>query len=139
MVKLTVATLDQLEQAVSSLLDNIPKGVVLFQGPMGAGKTTTISAICRALGVQDQLSSPTFSLVNEYQTLSGESVYHFDFYRIDDETEAMDMGYEDYFWSGQWCFVEWPEKIPNLLPSRFTLIRLSVENEVRFLEVKVKK
>lgn len=137
-MKLTIHSIAELDVAVREILASIPKGVVLFQGPMGAGKTTTISAICRALGVEDHLSSPTFSLVNEYQSGEGESIYHFDFYRIEDEAEAMDMGYEDYFWSGDWCFVEWPEKIPNLLPSRFTLIRLSVENEVRSLEVKIK-
>ncbi|NVK04199.1 MAG: tRNA (adenosine(37)-N6)-threonylcarbamoyltransferase complex ATPase subunit type 1 TsaE [Flavobacteriia bacterium] len=137
-MKLTIHSIAELDEAVREILASIPKGVVLFQGPMGAGKTTTISAICRALEVEDHLSSPTFSLVNEYQSGEGESIYHFDFYRIEDEAEAMDMGYEDYFWSGDWCFVEWPEKIPNLLPSRFTLIRLSVENEVRTLEVKIK-
>lgn len=135
---ISVHSLAELDNAVEQILKDIPKGVVLFQGPMGAGKTTTISAMCRALGVSDHLSSPTFSLVNEYASAQGDPIYHFDFYRIDDEAEAMDMGYEDYFWSGHWCFVEWPEKIPNLLPSRFTLIRLSVEEDVRILEIKVK-
>lgn len=135
---ISVHSLAELDNAVEQILKDIPKGVVLFQGPMGAGKTTTISAMCRSLGVSDHLSSPTFSLVNEYASAQGDPIYHFDFYRIDDEAEAMDMGYEDYFWSGHWCFVEWPEKIPNLLPSRFTLIRLSVEEDVRTLEIKVK-
>jgi ATPase, YjeE family len=91
--------------------------VFAFHGEMGAGKTTFIKAICEKLGVEDIINSPTFSIVNEYRANSGELIYHFDFYRIKDENEALDFGYEDYFYSGSLCFIEWPEKIPSLLPS----------------------
>ena len=91
---------------------------------MGAGKTTFIKAICQYLGVKEHATSPTFSIVNEYVGTEGK-IYHFDFYRLKNETEALDMGYEEYFYSGSYCFVEWPEKIPNLLPDHY--IRVSVE------------
>ena len=89
---------------------------LLFYGQMGVGKTTLIKELCKSLGVLDNISSPTFSLVNEYQTAKNDKVYHFDFYRIEDEEEAYDIGIEDYFDSKNWCFVEWPENIVNLLP-----------------------
>ncbi|MDU1905249.1 MAG: tRNA (adenosine(37)-N6)-threonylcarbamoyltransferase complex ATPase subunit type 1 TsaE [Dysgonomonas sp.] len=91
--------------------------VFAFHGEMGAGKTTFIKAICEKLGVEDVINSPTFAIVNEYRANSGELIYHFDFYRIKDENEALDFGYEDYFYSGSLCFIEWPEKIPSLLPT----------------------
>jgi tRNA threonylcarbamoyladenosine biosynthesis protein TsaE len=90
--------------------------VFLFYGSMGAGKTTFIRAICEELGVEESVNSPTFAIVNEYRSSEGDPIYHFDFYRINQEEEAYDFGYEDYFYSGELCFVEWPEKIENLLP-----------------------
>ena len=98
---------------------------MLFQGAMGAGKTTLIKALCQKLGVSDRVSSPTFSLVNEYQALEGK-VFHFDLYRIEEEHEALDFGIEEYWDSGAWCFVEWAERIPSLLPSSYTEVQLSV-------------
>ena len=92
---------------------------------MGAGKTTFINALCAELGVMDNTSSPTFSLVNEYQGAQ-ETIYHFDFYRLKDEEEALDMGYEEYFYSDAYCFVEWPEKIPNLLPADARTVAIEV-------------
>lgn len=91
--------------------------VFAFCGEMGAGKTTFIKAVCEKLGVEDVINSPTFAIVNEYRANSGELIYHFDFYRIKDEQEAFDFGYEDYFFSGAICFIEWPERIESLLPS----------------------
>ena len=88
---------------------------ILFYGDMGAGKTTLISAIVKALGGTTEVSSPTFSIVNEYQ-VKDDKVYHFDFYRIDDITEVLDIGIEDYLYSGHWIFIEWPEKIDEILP-----------------------
>jgi len=99
--------------------------VFLFYGDMGAGKTTLIKALCAQLGVTDATSSPTFALVNEYASPGG-PVFHFDFYRIRTELEAMDLGYEDYFYSGRYCFVEWPEKISGLLPPAAVRITLDV-------------
>lgn len=96
----------------------------LFQGEMGAGKTTFIKAICKELNVVEQVSSPTFSIVNEYETQSGSVVYHFDFYRLKSESEAQDIGVDEYFYSGNLCLIEWPEKISSILPDKFLLIRL---------------
>jgi tRNA threonylcarbamoyladenosine biosynthesis protein TsaE len=103
--------------------------VWLFKGEMGAGKTTFIKAIARNLGVVDTMSSPTFSIVNEYATGQDERIFHFDFFRIKSEREAFDIGAEEYFYSGNYCFVEWPEKIPGLLPSQHAEIVISPENE----------
>jgi tRNA threonylcarbamoyladenosine biosynthesis protein TsaE len=89
--------------------------IITFHGEMGVGKTTFIKELCKNLGVTGNTSSPTFSLVNEYEIANNQKIYHFDFYRIKSETEALDMGIDDYFDSGNWCFIEWPEKISNLL------------------------
>ncbi len=99
--------------------------VLLFYGAMGAGKTTLINELCHQLHVLDAPASPTFSIVNEYGSTNG-LIYHFDFYRLKDEQEAFDLGYEEYFFSGNYCFVEWPEKIPNLIPENAVEIRLSL-------------
>lgn len=100
--------------------------VWLFEGDMGAGKTTLIKALCKAFEVTDNVTSPTFSLVNEYENREGSTFYHFDFYRIKDETEAMDIGAEEYFYSGNLCLVEWPSKIPNLIPDTHLSIYIEV-------------
>ncbi|MDJ1502837.1 tRNA (adenosine(37)-N6)-threonylcarbamoyltransferase complex ATPase subunit type 1 TsaE [Xanthocytophaga agilis] len=101
--------------------------VWLLEGEMGAGKTTLVKAVCEKLGVEDTVQSPTFALVNEYLTAKGESCYHFDFYRIKDETEAMDMGIEEYFDSNSYCFVEWSAKIPHLLPAKYLKISINLD------------
>ncbi|MFV0469512.1 MAG: tRNA (adenosine(37)-N6)-threonylcarbamoyltransferase complex ATPase subunit type 1 TsaE [Dysgonomonas sp.] len=98
---------------VNAMGDNT---VFAFHGKMGAGKTTFIKAICEKLGVEDVINSPTFAIINEYRSNSGELIYHFDFYRINKVEEAFDFGYEDYFYSGSICFIEWPEKVESLLP-----------------------
>lgn len=107
------------------LVAGADKRVFLFYGDMGVGKTTFIKVICELLGVRDSTSSPTFSIVNEYQSDHG-LVYHFDFYRLRSEQEAFDMGYEEYFYSGNYCFVEWPEKIAGLLPEDAVEVNLSL-------------
>lgn len=99
--------------------------VFLFYGQMGAGKTTLINAICKYLGVVGHTASPTFSIVNEYKAKL-ETIYHFDFYRLKSQTEALDLGYEEYFYSGAYCFVEWPEKIPDLLPQNFVKVEITL-------------
>ncbi|WPP48519.1 tRNA (adenosine(37)-N6)-threonylcarbamoyltransferase complex ATPase subunit type 1 TsaE [Catalinimonas niigatensis] len=101
--------------------------VWLFYGPMGVGKTTLIKAVCKSWGVTDTVSSPTFALVNEYQDAEHQIFYHFDFYRINNEEEAWDIGTEDYFYSGNYCFVEWPERIEGLLPENFIRIDMVLE------------
>ena len=90
--------------------------VFAFYGSMGAGKTTFVKAVCEELGVEDVITSPTFAIINEYQSREGNTIYHFDFYRIKKLEEVYDMGYEDYFYSGALCFIEWPELIEDLLP-----------------------
>jgi tRNA threonylcarbamoyladenosine biosynthesis protein TsaE len=102
------------------------KKVITFHAQMGAGKTTLIKEIVKELGVKDNSSSPTFSLVNEYRTHRGEIVYHFDLYRLNSEEEGYDMGLDEYFYSDDWCFIEWPEKTPNLIPIDHAHISIKV-------------
>ena len=103
--------------------------VWLFFGEIGSGKTTFIKTLCVRLGVRDTMSSPTFSIINEYQTNSDKKIYHFDFYRIKNEVEAYDIGSEEYFYSGDFCFIEWPEKIPSLIPAERVEVSITVENQ----------
>lgn len=102
--------------------------VFAFYGKMGAGKTTFIKAVCEELGVEDVINSPTFAIVNEYVDGEGEPIYHFDFYRIKNVQEVMDIGYEDYVYSGNVCFMEWPELIENLLPD--DAVKVTIEEEM---------
>ncbi|MGQ7944126.1 tRNA (adenosine(37)-N6)-threonylcarbamoyltransferase complex ATPase subunit type 1 TsaE [Flavobacterium sp. WC2509] len=119
-------SIDQLAEVAQKILDQNPNKVILFNGEMGVGKTTLIKQLCKTLGVNDATSSPTFSLVNEYQTDTNKTVYHFDFYRLNKETEALDMGVDDYLYSGNWCFIEWSEKIENLIPDHHTVITIEL-------------
>jgi len=129
-----VFTLDELELIAQKIIDQQPSKVILFHGEMGVGKTTLIKQLCKTLGVSSATSSPTFSLVNEYETIDNQVVYHFDFYRLKNEMEALDMGADDYFYSGNWCFIEWAEKIPNLIPDEHAVITIElVENGKRHL------
>ncbi len=128
--------LSELSEIANWVLKSSPGRVLLFKGPMGSGKTTLIKEITHQLGVEHVTSSPTFSLVNEYQSKQGETIYHFDFYRIEKEEEAFDMGIEEYFDSDAWCFVEWPEKVENVLPLDSVVINLSInQDNTRTLEI----
>jgi tRNA threonylcarbamoyladenosine biosynthesis protein TsaE len=128
-VTFTDISLEKLpEYAARILTAASPQKIFLFYGEMGAGKTTLIKALCQQLGVTGATSSPTFSIVNEYAAKQGR-VYHFDFYRLKNQTEALDMGYEEYFYSGDHCFIEWPEKIPDLLPPNYTEIHITANND----------
>jgi len=110
--------------------------IFAFYGSLGAGKTTIIKAICNLLGASDMTSSPSFTLVNEYRTPEGESLYHIDFYRIKNTEEVFDFGLEEYLYGGSYCFMEWPELIEDLLPAGTVKIRINVgKNEERILEV----
>jgi len=124
----TLSDLRAIAQRIVEELDEFK--VWLFYGEMGSGKTTLIKEICKEAGVADVMSSPTFSIVNEYETAGGQA-FHFDFYRIKNETEAYDIGTDEYFYSGSPCFVEWPEKIPSLIPSKHASIDLQVENNTK--------
>ncbi|GAA6767179.1 tRNA (adenosine(37)-N6)-threonylcarbamoyltransferase complex ATPase subunit type 1 TsaE [Flavobacterium johnsoniae] len=121
-----VFSLDQIQEAAEQIIASNPKKIILFNGEMGVGKTTLIKQLCKSLGVEDATSSPTFSLVNEYYTSNNQIVYHFDFYRLNKETEALDMGVDDYLYSGNWCFIEWSEKIANLLPEETSTITIEL-------------
>ncbi|MEN9655455.1 MAG: tRNA ((37)-N6)-threonylcarbamoyltransferase complex ATPase subunit type 1 TsaE [Bacteroidota bacterium] len=119
-------TIDQLESVAQQIIAQQPQKVILFHGEMGVGKTTLIKQLCKTLGVLEATSSPTFSLVNEYEIANNQLVYHFDFYRLKNEMEALDMGADDYFYSGNWCFIEWAEKIPNLIPDEHSVITIEL-------------
>jgi tRNA threonylcarbamoyladenosine biosynthesis protein TsaE len=128
-------SLAELDAVAGQLIDaGQHHSVWLFEGAMGAGKTTLIKAICQRLGVVNTVQSPTFSIVNEYVTHSGEPVYHFDCYRLRNEEEALDSGLEEYIDSGERCLIEWPERITGLLPPDAWTIHLRVENEERIIE-----
>lgn len=111
------------------------QSIWLLEGEMGAGKTTFVKALCSELGVVDQVSSPTFSLVNEYETENDQTIYHFDFYRIASEVEAENLGLEEYFYSGDLCLIEWPEKIPQLIPDQYLKIKINFMVEKRTIHL----
>ena len=120
----TVFSLDEINEVAQKILSQNPKKVILFNGNMGVGKTTLIKSLAKNLGVIDATSSPTFSLVNEYQIANNQYIYHFDVYRLKNETEALDMGIDEYLYSGNWCFIEWAENIPNLIPDEHSIINI---------------
>lgn len=133
MKKIEIESLSELPKVVEAVLGELRgRSVVLFRGTMGAGKTTLISRIAAALGAEDTVTSPTFALVNQYEGEGGRRIYHFDFYRINNVEEALDLGYEEYFYSGDLCLVEWPEKIEPLLPEDAMTVTITVgEDEHR--------
>jgi tRNA threonylcarbamoyladenosine biosynthesis protein TsaE len=130
-------SLENLSEVATELISSTKNKTLLFYGQMGVGKTTLIKEICKQLSVLDTISSPTFSLVNEYETSKNEKVFHFDFYRIAQEEEALDMGIEEYFDNNDWCLIEWPENIENLLPLDAVEIHLSIlEDQNRNIQIK---
>lgn len=125
-MNLPVKSIDELKDAAKQLINFAgAEKIFLFYGDMGAGKTTFIKSLCAVLGVNEPVTSPTFSIVNEYQG-TGTRIYHFDFYRLKNESEALDLGYEEYFYSDNYCFIEWPEKIAGLLPLHYIRIDIQV-------------
>lgn len=130
MLEIKINSLDGIADAARQFVNAMGENKVFAMfGPMGVGKTTFIKAVCEVLGVQDTITSPTFAIVNEYRTDSGEQIFHFDFYRIRKVEEAYDMGYEDYIYSGAVCFLEWPELIEELLPDDAVRVTLTEEED----------
>ncbi|MBP1667198.1 MAG: tRNA ((37)-N6)-threonylcarbamoyltransferase complex ATPase subunit type 1 TsaE [Bacteroidetes bacterium] len=136
-MKIILRHTNQLPETVKLLLTLTgQKRLFAFYGPMGSGKTTIIKAICRELGAEDQASSPSFTIVNEYRTKGGDALYHIDFYRIKKQEEVFDFGIEEYFASGSYCFMEWPELVEEILPPETYKIRITVgEKDERILDV----
>ena len=127
-MQIQISNIGDLPEAARQFVDAMDgRRVFAFYGPMGAGKTTFIKAICEAMGVEDVINSPTFAIVNEYQDGEGRPIYHFDFYRLKKAAEAYDIGFEDYVYSGNVCFMEWPEVIEPLLPD--DVVRVSIEEQ----------
>jgi len=130
-------TEERIEDVAGKILEARPDSrIFAFYGVMGVGKTTLIKAICRHLKTTDTVGSPTFSIINQYLTENGSSLYHFDFYRLNKIEEAFDIGYEDYFFSGNYCFIEWPEKIEKLLPPGTCKVFLNEKDGIRHLELR---
>lgn len=125
-MEIKINSLADINEAAKTFVENMGDGKVFaFYGKMGAGKTTFVKAVCECLGVDDVITSPTFAIVNEYTSATtGDAIYHFDFYRIKKLEEVYDMGYEDYFYSGSLCFLEWPELIEDLLPEDATKVTI---------------
>ena len=125
---------EELEEVAGRLLRAFPHvRIFLLYGELGAGKTTLVKAFCRLLGVPDMVGSPTYSLINEYRRRDGEAVFHFDLYRLKGVAEMYDLGYEDYFFSGAYCFVEWPERMESLLAFRYCRVEIEEQAGVRII------
>ena len=137
MKRIEIELLAELSSVAQQIIESLDgRNVVLFYGGMGAGKTTLISRIVAALGADDQVTSPTFAIVNQYVADGDNHIYHFDFYRIERVEEAFDFGYEEYFYSGALCLVEWPEKIEPLLPDDAMIVRIEIgDGEQRVFEI----
>ena len=130
MLEIKIKSLDGIADGARQFVDAMGENKVFAMfGPMGVGKTTFVKAVCEILGVEDTITSPTFAIVNEYRTNTGDQIFHFDFYRIRKVEEVYDMGYEDYVYSGAVCFLEWPELIEELLPEDAVRVTLSEEED----------
>lgn len=131
-----IFNLEQINQTAKQFLQlTAGSRIFAFNGDMGAGKTTFIHALCEELGVTDAVSSPTYSIINQYRSAGGETIYHMDLYRLKDEDEALNAGVEDSLYSGYYCFVEWPERAPGIFPTRTLPVKLSIgENNTRKIE-----
>lgn len=136
-MKWKINSLEEINRVAADFLEYVgDRTIFALYGPMGVGKTTFVKAVGECLGVEDDVNSPTFAIVNEYVARTGKSVYHFDFYRVNDISEALDFGYEEYFYGGDRCFIEWPEKVGELLPEG-TVNCFFAENEDGSRELRV--
>ena len=137
-MKVEIHSIEQLPEVARKLLEDFSDDrFFAFFGKMGVGKTTLIKELCAELGVNDNVCSPTFAIVNEYTDGAGEPVYHFDFYRMKSVAEAYDIGYEEYFYSGCYCFTEWTEKVEELLPERYVRVDIEEGNGNRILKARI--
>ena len=137
-MRVQIDSIEQLHEVARNLITTFKEDrFFAFFGKMGVGKTTLIKEMCDVLGVVDTVCSPTFAIVNEYSTAFNESVYHFDFYRLKSVAEAYDIGYEEYFYSGCYCFTEWTEKVEELLPERYVRVEMEEREGVRLLKANV--
>lgn len=127
---------NELDYISKEIIEKFKSKVFLFYGEMGVGKTTFIKSICKHLNVLDVVSSPTFSIVNQYVNDQDEFMYHFDFYRTNNKNEIFDIGYEEYLFSDSFCFIEWPERLDNLLPNKYLEIKMKLKNGNRVIKIK---
>ena len=135
-MRVIIRSIEELPALASKITKAYSNKVIAFYGDMSAGKTTFIKYLCQELGVDPSLvNSPTYAIVNEYEARDDQLIFHFDFYRIKDENEAFDMGYENYFYSNHYCFIEWPEKIANLLPENRLQIHIESEANMRIFTI----
>ena len=135
-MRIIINCIEELPDLAAKIINSYSNRVIVFYGGISAGKTTFIKYLCQELGVEiTSVNSPTYAIVNEYQMRDDKLIYHFDFYRIEHENEAFDMGYENYFYSNQYCFIEWPEKIPNLLPANLLKIHIESEANIRIFTI----
>ena len=131
----SIADLKSISVAILNYLESKNQKVVILKGEMGAGKTTLINDLLSLMGIEDHSSSPTYSIVNEYFSVNYGTIYHFDFYRIENESEAYDIGVDELFDEGAYCFIEWPERVENLLPTKYVCLTIAIEAEFRTIEV----
>lgn len=137
-MEVTFDNLEALPKVAEELLETFPtERFFAFFGKMGVGKTTLIKELCARLGVEDNVCSPTFAIINEYTAENGDPVFHFDFYRLKSVAEAYDIGYEEYFYSGSYCFTEWTEKVEELLPEQYVRVEIEEQNGRRTLRASV--
>ncbi len=138
-MELLINNLSEIDIFANRFVENMNhRKVFAFYGEMGAGKTTFIKAVCKILGVTETITSPTFAIINEYKKSDNEAIFHFDFYRIKNIEEAYDFGYEDYFYSGQLCFIEWPELVEPLLPENVVRVQITVQdNDQRLISIEL--
>jgi len=139
-MRVTINSIEELPALAAKITAQYSNKIIAFYGDMSAGKTTFIKSLCEQLGVDPtEVCSPTYAIVNEYEIDNNQLIYHFDFYRLNNEKEAFDLGYENYFYSNHYCFIEWPEKIANLLPEKLLKIHIeSVANKRIFTIEEIK-